>query len=106
MAKILDCETFENQLKLHLEYHPIGRPTILIEMEQLVFYDLINEYIQQHKYLTIKDAHQLIIENTEKIISINTVRQMFAKSDQFKVIRSIPMYETRVNVKRSEIDEF
>ena len=47
LVSILGCDhkTFENQLKLPLEHHPPGRPTILTEMEQLAFFDLINEYI-------------------------------------------------------------
>ena len=107
-ARILkvDHKTFEKQVLLPVEQRPPGRPTLLNEEEIATIYNEIEELHSKQEFPTIKDIQQMIIEKISKVPSLDVIRRIIKDSNRFKIISGIPMEAARVNVSKSEIDDY
>ena len=94
------------QLKLPLETKPIGRPKILTEEDAQFLHNILHEMLTQKKYPTLRDLRQLLIENCQKVVSTDTIKNFIDQSADYKLIKGEPMDEKRVNVDQGVIDSY
>lgn len=101
----VDHKAFEKQIQMPLEQRLPGRPKILNDDEIQILIEEIHRLISNGEYPTVNDMVQYIIENIEKCISPETIRNYIVSSG-FNIVVGNPMEEDRAKVDDRDIDHY
>ena len=102
----VDHKALEKQLSLPLESNENGRPPLLDDEEKQILINKIHALIASKNHPTLYDVQQITIQLFQKIISIDTLRNIVIDSDLFKIIDGVPQDEDRVNVSENDLDRY
>ena len=101
----VDHKAFEKQISLPLDIQQPGRPKFLTESEINLLIEEVKRLIANGEYPTLYDMVQYIIENIQKSICPETIKNYLINSG-FKIIIGHPMDENRAEVNADDIDNY
>lgn len=101
----VDHKSFEKQISLPIEQRPPGRPNKLNEQEISMLMDEVKRLFDKGEFAITNDLIQYIIEETQKVISFETLRNIMVNNG-FKSIVGEPMDELRTSVSDDDIEKY
>lgn len=101
----VDHKSFEKQIRLPIEQRPPGQPNILNQDEIIMLVNEVKRLFDIGEFPTTNDLIQFIIENTQNVISFETLRNIMT-SKGFKSIVGQPMDELRTSVADDDIENY
>lgn len=106
-ARLLDVDhkAFEKQIALSIDFQLPGRPKVLTETEINLLIEEVKKLIENKEYPTLYDMVQFIIENVQKSISPETIKN-YLINNGFKIIIGRPMEDNRALVDENLIDKY